>query len=180
MEDHIVMNGISIWHDSLESKTNPVTYLYFLRRNTLILYPVYGKKNGIYAGISHLLRMLHCIKEKKSNEYLYTRRAVNDFLKGPEFIAGTEQAEIFEMAGNPNETVLPAKSTKTEKSGKYSKRRHLQNCYPFFQKASYWQRNGMIWPDDTTSPLNICPLRITGIKSFKLPYFTASNLYRMG
>jgi GT2 family glycosyltransferase len=115
MKDHIIMNGIGIWHDSFESKTNPVTDHYFLRRNTLILYSMYGKKNGIYAGISHLLRMLHCIKEEKGDEYLYTRRAVNDFLKGPEFIEGAEQTEIFEIAGNPNETILSAKSTETGK-----------------------------------------------------------------
>jgi GT2 family glycosyltransferase len=115
MKDHIVMNGIGIWHDSFESKTNPVTDYYFLRRNTLILYSIYGKKNGIYAGISHLLRMLHCIKEEKSDEYLYTRRAVNDFLKGPEFIAGAEQTEIFEIVSNPNEAVLTAKCVKNGK-----------------------------------------------------------------
>jgi GT2 family glycosyltransferase len=115
MKDHIIMNGIGIWHDSFESKTNPVTDHYFLRRNTLILYSMYGKKNGIYAGISHLLRMLHCIKEEKSDEYLYTRRAVNDFLRGPEFIADAEQTEIFEMTSDPNETILSAKSTKTGK-----------------------------------------------------------------
>ena len=125
MKDHIIMNGIGIWHDSFENKTNPVTDHYFLRRNTLILYSMYGKKNGIYAGTSHLLRMLHCIKEKKSDEYLYTRRAVNDFLKGPEFIAGAEQTEVFEMAGNPNETILPAKSTKTGKTWEMFKKASL-------------------------------------------------------
>jgi len=102
MKDHIVMNGIGIWHDSFESKTNAVTDYYFLRRNMLILYSMHGKNNGIHAGINHLLRMLHCIKEQKGSEYLYTRRAVNDFLKGPEFIASAEQTEIFRMVDNPN------------------------------------------------------------------------------
>ncbi len=115
MKDHIVMNGIGIWHDSFESKTNPVTDYYFLRRNTLILYSLYGKENGIHAGISHFLRMMHCIKEKKNDEYLYTRRAVDDFLKGPEFITIAEQTGVFGLAEGLNKTILLTGSNKKRK-----------------------------------------------------------------
>ena len=125
MRDHIVMNGIGIWHDSFESKTNPVTDYYFLRRNTLILHALYGKNNGIRAGIGHLRRMLHCIKEGKNNEYCYTRKAVNDFLKGPEFIENAKQAEVFEMINDPDETVPSA-----DKKKKRSTQEIFRNASP--------------------------------------------------
>ena len=95
MQDHIVMNGIGIWHDSFESKTNPITDFYFLRRNLLIFYSLNNKHNGMWAGVTHLRNMLHCIKEGKIREYVFTRRAVDDFLKGPEFIANTNQEDII-------------------------------------------------------------------------------------
>ena len=91
MYDHIVINGIGIWHDSFESKDNPVIDYYFHRRNLLIFDALHNRKNGFQIGAGHFRRMLHCIKEGKSIEYYYTRRAVYDFLKGPEFLANTDQ-----------------------------------------------------------------------------------------
>jgi hypothetical protein len=95
MQDHIVINGIGIWHDSFESKTNPVIDYYFHRRNLLIFDALHNRKNGFRIGVSHLRRMLHCIKENKDTEYYYTRRAVDDFLKGPEFIADADQEKFI-------------------------------------------------------------------------------------
>lgn len=115
MRDHIVINGIGVWHDHFESKTNPVTDYYFMRRNTLILHSIYSKNNGIRAGIGHLRRMLYCIKEEKNNEYRYTRKAIDDFLKGPEFIENAEQTEIFKMADNWDE-IVPSADRKKKRS----------------------------------------------------------------
>ena len=56
--------------------------------------------------------MLHCIKEGKNNEYCYTRKAVNDFLKGPEFIENAKQAEVFNMINDPDGTVLSVNGEK--------------------------------------------------------------------
>ena len=95
MHDHIVMNGIGVWHDSFESKTNPVIDFYFLRRNLLIFYSLYNKHNGIKIGITHLRNMLTCMKEGKTGEYVFTRMAVDDFLKGPGFIADADQEAII-------------------------------------------------------------------------------------
>jgi GT2 family glycosyltransferase len=101
MRDHIVMNGIGIWHDSFESKANPITDFYFLRRNLLILYSLYDVHNGMQIGIAHLRNMLKCMKHGNIREYVFTRRAVDDYLKGPEFIANVDQENLIKSC-NPH------------------------------------------------------------------------------
>ena len=97
MKNHVVMNGIGIWHDSFESKANPVAEFYYLRRNTLIFDSVYGSKNGFKAGIDYLHTMLHCIKEGKNKEFFYTKRALRDFLKGPQALLEDSVNEILNI-----------------------------------------------------------------------------------
>jgi hypothetical protein len=97
MKNHIIMNGIGIWHDSFESKINPVAEFYFLRRNTLIFDSVYGSKNGFKAGFDYLHTMLHCVKEGKNNEFFYTERALRDFLKGPKILSEDGVNEILNV-----------------------------------------------------------------------------------
>lgn len=100
MSDHIVMNGIGIWHDSFESKVNPVTDFYFLRRNMLIIHSIYGKHNGMRMGMIYLRNMLSCIKRRGTTEYILTERATEDFLEGPDFIANANQEEIMNSRGS--------------------------------------------------------------------------------
>lgn len=95
MHDHIVMNGIGIWHDSFESKANPIIDFYFLRRNLLIFYSLHNKYDGIRIGITHLRSMLNCMREGKIREYVFTKRAIDDFLKGPEFLRNADQENII-------------------------------------------------------------------------------------
>lgn len=95
MYDHIVINGIGIWHDSFESKVNPVTDFYFLRRNMLIIHSIYGKQSGMRKGMAYLRNMLSCIKRGKTSEYILTERATEDFLEGPDYIAFADQEEIM-------------------------------------------------------------------------------------
>ncbi len=83
MKNHVIMNGIGVWHDSFESKKNPIAEFYFLRRNTLIFDSLYKSKNGFRVGSDYLHTMLHCVKEGKNEEFFYTKRAIRDFLKGP-------------------------------------------------------------------------------------------------
>jgi GT2 family glycosyltransferase len=95
MKDHAVMNGIGVWHDSFESKANPITDYYFLKRNTLVFNSMYNPGNGFVYGREYLRRMIYCIKEGKIDEYHFSRLAMRDFLKGPDFFKENNTEEIF-------------------------------------------------------------------------------------
>ena len=161
MNDHIVMNGIGIWHDSFESKAEPITDYYFLRRNALILYSMYGKKNGLLAGIRHFMRMAHCIKEEKNDEYLYTRRAVNDFLSGAEFIADADQTEIFKIPRYLNGTASTSEDERRsdkDPAGLLSLLsesfrlaikwnvlgKQYRDSIPYLSSSDYWEKEGCL------------------------------------
>jgi galactofuranosylgalactofuranosylrhamnosyl-N-acetylglucosaminyl-diphospho-decaprenol beta-1,5/1,6-galactofuranosyltransferase len=98
MNDYVVMNGIGIWHDSFESKANPVVDYYFIRRNTLIVWALYGMRNGPNVGFDYLRTAFNFIKKKKFDELLYTQIAVKDFMTGPEFIKNTDQERLMHTA----------------------------------------------------------------------------------
>jgi galactofuranosylgalactofuranosylrhamnosyl-N-acetylglucosaminyl-diphospho-decaprenol beta-1,5/1,6-galactofuranosyltransferase len=100
MKSHVIMNGIGIWHDSFESKVNPVINYYFLRRNTLIVWILYNMRNGPRVGLEYLQKMMYCIKNKDYDEFFYTHMAVKDFMIGPDFIKNVNQAELLRIT-NP-------------------------------------------------------------------------------
>jgi galactofuranosylgalactofuranosylrhamnosyl-N-acetylglucosaminyl-diphospho-decaprenol beta-1,5/1,6-galactofuranosyltransferase len=118
MKDHVVMNGIGIWHDSFENKTNPVVNYYFLKRNTLIVWALYDMKNSYNIGLYYLHNMLHYLKKKNYEEFNYTQMAVKDFMVGPDFIKNTNQADIIHFDGLSGSVSLGGKNIETKRSVK--------------------------------------------------------------
>jgi galactofuranosylgalactofuranosylrhamnosyl-N-acetylglucosaminyl-diphospho-decaprenol beta-1,5/1,6-galactofuranosyltransferase len=100
MNNHVVMNGIGIWHDSFESKVSPVVDDYFLRRNTLITKALHETKNGPSMGFDYLRTAFSFIKKKEFDEPFYIQRAVKDFMAGPDFIKNTNQAVLLHNLGS--------------------------------------------------------------------------------
>lgn len=97
MNNHVVMNGIGIWHDSFESKINPVVDFYFLRRNGLILDSIFNRRNGFRIGAYYMRILLHCIKKQGNKEYFFTKMAIEDFLKGPDMFSTVKGEDILSI-----------------------------------------------------------------------------------
>ena len=114
MNNHVVMNGIGIWHDSFESKISPVIDFYYLRRNTLIIDSIHGSKGGFKVGTEYLRTMLHCIKEGKQEEFFYTKMAVEDYLKGPDFLSNIDDDAILNIQ-SPRDMTTDSKGATTVK-----------------------------------------------------------------
>jgi galactofuranosylgalactofuranosylrhamnosyl-N-acetylglucosaminyl-diphospho-decaprenol beta-1,5/1,6-galactofuranosyltransferase len=107
MRSHVIMNGIGVWHDSFESKTNPVIDYYFLKRNRLIVWALYGMKNRFTVVIDYMRNMMHCLKKKKYEELFYTGRAVEDFMIGPDLIKNATQADLLNNIKNEKAGQFP-------------------------------------------------------------------------
>ena len=97
MKDHVVMNGIGVWHDSFESKTNPIIDYYFSIRNSLVFDSIYLRRNGILTGAVYLRRMMKCLKKGENKEYNLSRLAIRDFLKGPILFTHQDVGEILSL-----------------------------------------------------------------------------------
>lgn len=95
MRNHVIINGVGIWHDSFESKVNPITDYYFLKRNALIIRALHSNRSGPSINIDYMRTTLRFLREKNSDGFFYTQMAVNDFMAGPDFIKNTNQADLL-------------------------------------------------------------------------------------
>lgn len=116
MKNHIVMNGIGIWHDSFESKTNPAIDFYFLRRNGLILDSILNTRNGFRIGAYCLRILLSQIKKQENEDYFFTVMAIEDFLKGSKMFSTVEGKNILSISAKGNGNSLTYKLKEFYKS----------------------------------------------------------------
>lgn len=89
----ITLNGICVWHESLESKYSPMTDYYF-RKNEIILNILcsdsFSKIDAIKYIVKFSLREAFCYRYKGADIVL---KAASDFLKGPEYLKAINPEE---------------------------------------------------------------------------------------
>jgi hypothetical protein len=105
--EFISLNGICVWHTAFNAKITPSLEFYLVNRNSLITQAL----DGIAASISYFERIKHLYKEeiRKFNyaacEHLLD--AIDDYLKGPEYIASLPHDYVVKVQAAKNEKLLP-------------------------------------------------------------------------
>lgn len=111
----MTMNGICVWHLNFQMRYNEGVERYQTSRNGLITQFITGVSpaSNFLTEITHSIR-LELIKFNYAGAELLCE-GLEDFLKGPEFIAGRGVAEYTFMAANRNkEKLLPLEDIREE------------------------------------------------------------------
>lgn len=146
MKDHVVMNGIGVWHDSFESKINPIIDYYFSIRNSLVFDSIYLRRTGFLAGATHLKKMIKSLKEGENEEYRLSRLAIKDFLKGPELFIYQDDKKILGL--KIPDDVLNEEGTKTKITLLYQPTKELFSLFRESLSIIFnWNRLGKKYRD---------------------------------
>jgi len=93
MRDHIVMNGIGIWHENFDEKRNRVMENYYHERNSRITESVCKLDVRPFV-FSFWRKVLYFISlSDYTSLYMYTR-AIHDYTKGVDFLMNIDAEEL--------------------------------------------------------------------------------------
>ncbi|MDO4807538.1 MAG: glycosyltransferase [Coriobacteriales bacterium] len=106
--DHIItMNGICIWHMTFALKFRAAMERYQTVRNCLIAQAV----SGVYPGVDFLTSAyVNFSLDLKTFNYDAAElgiMAIEDFLKGPEYLKHVNSEDLFKLVMSKNETLVP-------------------------------------------------------------------------
>ena len=103
----ITMNGICIWHMTFALKFRAAMERYQTVRNCLIAQAV----SGVYPGVDFLTSAyVNFSLDLKTFNYDAAElgiMAIEDFLKGPEYLKHVNSADLFKLVMSKNETLVP-------------------------------------------------------------------------
>ncbi|MDA3849699.1 MAG: glycosyltransferase [Spirochaetaceae bacterium] len=97
----LTMNGIGIWHEPFTKKFSPMMKSYFFCRNTLIvnaLHRRFGYFKTAFNAATHFYVQLFVHDYRSAGLAL---EAVEDFLKGPEFICSLDEEKLLKDKYRP-------------------------------------------------------------------------------
>ena len=103
----ITMNGICIWHVGFSGKFNAAMELYQVHRNSLIIQAV----SNIFPDIDFVVR-INSLFWKELTRFAYSNaeqllEAIDDFMKGPDFIRSLDGEKSLREHNAMNEKMLP-------------------------------------------------------------------------
>lgn len=106
--EFITLNGISIWHVGFGGKFNAAMELYQVHRNSLIIQAT----SDICSDIDFISRMKRLFWESIT-EFSYNNAeqildAIDDYLKGPEFLIKLNGEQCMKLHAGKNEKMMPA------------------------------------------------------------------------
>jgi Predicted glycosyltransferases len=125
MKDHIVMNGIGIWHESFEGKRNRITENYYHERNFRIIMSIYELKNYHFINFWHKV-LFHLSSMDLEAIDLYIK-GIQDYTLGPNFVS------------NINEEELHAEIQKVSTAPYNAPQYPLKSLARNFLKADFWR-----------------------------------------
>lgn len=103
----ITMNGICVWHMGFTRKFNAMMELYQVHRNSLIFQAV----SGVCEEVNFLNRMEYFVRLEvmrfNYNSAELLLEAVEDYMKGPEFLTEPKGEEIVKEKSRKNEKLVP-------------------------------------------------------------------------
>jgi len=106
-KDHIVMNGIGMWHESFINKANRISDNYYHERNFRIVNSVHG----FHATELFFKKVLYCISLSDYASVYLCFRAVSDYMQGIDFLLNNDaeklHAELCEMNSSEPYRPLP-------------------------------------------------------------------------
>lgn len=92
----LTLNGIGVWHESFDKKFSPLYKSYFFCRNTLILNSLHNKQfNFIHSAINSMIHFWVQIFVHDYRSAALALDAVEDFLRGAEFITGLDDGKLL-------------------------------------------------------------------------------------
>ena len=96
MKDHVVMNGIGIWHENFDGKRNRVMENYYHERNSRITESVCKLDVRPFV-FSFWHKVLYFISlSDYTSLYMYTR-AIHDYTKGVDFLMNIDEEELHSI-----------------------------------------------------------------------------------
>jgi len=96
MRDHMVMNGIGIWHENFDEKRNRVMENYYHERNSRITESVCKLDVRPFV-FSFWHKVLYFISlSDYTSLYMYTR-AIHDYTKGVDFLMNIDEEELHSI-----------------------------------------------------------------------------------
>ena len=107
MKDHIVMNGVGIWHESFDEKRNRIMENYYHERNFRIVMSIYGLKNYHFF-IEYWHKIIFHLSSMDLEAIDIYLKGIWDYTTGPKFISNADEeklhAEIQKMSTTPYNT----------------------------------------------------------------------------
>lgn len=116
----ITLNGIFVWHNDFKYKFSASMEFYMVNRNSLITKAI----DGIYPNadfIGHINKVFDerlCSLDYNGCELLLD--AIEDYLKGPEFLMEPRGEQIVKEKSSKNEKMLPLRQVCLNLDGKYN------------------------------------------------------------
>ncbi|MCQ2081977.1 MAG: hypothetical protein MJZ11_09985 [Lachnospiraceae bacterium] len=103
----ITVSGLAVWHEDFEKKKSAVK-TYYTIRNRLISHSIcYGRIKTNRRFVECLMKSIGRVRRGFYNEAVLVLKAVDDFLKGPEYIGSLDltifNKELYEYANSLNE-----------------------------------------------------------------------------
>ena len=159
MKDHIVMNGIGIWHESFDGKRNRIMENYYHERNFRIVMSIYGlKKYHFFIEFWHkIIFHLSSMDLEAINIYM---RGIWDYTVGPKLISDVDEeklhAEIQSMNTTPYNTAPENLKSLARNSLKANFWRTILKC-AFFWIKEIGKRKRVskeyreVWKNSTTT-----------------------------
>jgi galactofuranosylgalactofuranosylrhamnosyl-N-acetylglucosaminyl-diphospho-decaprenol beta-1,5/1,6-galactofuranosyltransferase len=92
----LTLNGIGVWHESFDKKFAPLFKSYFFCRNILILNSLHNNQFSFrHSAINGMIHFWAQILVHDYRSAVLALDAVEDFLKGAEYITGLDEFEIL-------------------------------------------------------------------------------------
>lgn len=114
----IYMNGIDVWHRGFEL-TMPRTNLYYNTRNNLILISLYGGIACKKLAQGYIFRMItSAILRMKYKECAVVYKALQDFLKGPDWLIKVSSSDLLDEVSNISYKLSEYEDLNKDLSGK--------------------------------------------------------------
>jgi len=109
MNDHLIMNGIGVWHETFSNKQNRIGEYYYLRRNSNIVKSVseLGMDSFTHDFWKDVMYLISLSDQISLDLYL---RAISDYMKGIDFLIETDEEKLHEelqRMDTTNETYQP-------------------------------------------------------------------------
>jgi GT2 family glycosyltransferase len=105
--EFITMNGICVWHLAFNAKVTPSLEFYLVNRNSMITQAL----DGIANSVSYIDRIKFLFGEEiRKFNYVacdHLLDAVDDFLKGPDYIASLPHEYVIKVQSAKNEKMRP-------------------------------------------------------------------------